>query len=63
MNKAVQAIFGLIILGVVMYIVEMYIPMDGMIRLVIRVVIVLVICGYLLSLFGFGPWGKSDGTP
>lgn len=45
----------LIIVGVVLYLVETYIPLSPPIKVVIRVLVILVLCLWLLSLFGIGP--------
>lgn len=42
----------LVIVGVVLYLVETYIPMDPVIKTIIRVVVVIAVCLYLLSAFG-----------
>ncbi len=42
----------LVIVGVVLYLIETYIPLDPVIRTVLRVVIVLCVILYLLSAFG-----------
>lgn len=42
----------LVIVGVVLYLVETYIPLSPPIKLVIRVVVVLLLCLYLLRIFG-----------
>ena len=47
----VQAVVLLIVLGVVLYLIES-IPMDAMIKVVIRVLVVLALCLYLLRVVG-----------
>jgi hypothetical protein len=42
----------LIIVGVVLWLVNTYIPMDPKIKMIINIVIVLVVIIYLLKLFG-----------
>ncbi len=42
----------LVIIGVVLWLVETKIPMDDSIRVVIRVIVVIAVCLYLLSAFG-----------
>lgn len=49
----VQPLIVLIVLGVILYMVETYIPMAPPIKIVIRVVVVLLLCLYLLRLAGF----------
>ncbi|NTW26596.1 MAG: hypothetical protein HGA37_18000 [Lentimicrobium sp.] len=42
----------LIVAGVILYIVNNYIPMDGKIKNILNVVVVLVVIGWLLKIFG-----------
>jgi di/tricarboxylate transporter len=42
----------LIVAGVILYIVNNYIPMDGKIKNILNAVVVLVIIGWLLKVFG-----------
>ncbi len=42
----------LIIAGVVLWLVNAYIPMDGKIKTILNVVVVIVICVWLLQQFG-----------
>lgn len=42
----------LVVVGVVLYLIETYIPMAAPIKLLIRIVVVLVIVLYLLQAFG-----------
>jgi hypothetical protein len=44
----------LIVVGVVLWLVQTYIPMASPIKTVITVVVVLLLCLWLLSLFGIG---------
>ena len=48
----IQLIVGLVVVGLILYLVETYIPMDPVIRTVIRVVVVLCVILWLLSAFG-----------
>jgi len=50
----IDVLVVLIILGVVVWLVKTYIPMDPAIKTVITVVVVLLVCLWLLSLFGGG---------
>lgn len=43
---------ALIIVGVILYLAETYIPMDPMIRTILRVVVLIVIMLWLLNFFG-----------
>ena len=45
-------IIALILVGVALYLVNTYIPMDPKIKTVLNVVVVLVLVVWLLSLFG-----------
>ena len=49
MPRFVQLVFGLVVLGVVLYIVEFYLPIDGFIKMIIRVVVILGVCAWLLN--------------
>ena len=42
----------LVIIGVVLYLVETKIPMDETVKVIIRVVVVIVACLWLLKVFG-----------
>lgn len=44
----------LVIVGVVLYLVETYVPMSPPIKTVLRVVVVLALIWYLLRVFGVG---------
>ena len=48
----IEVLIVLIIVGVVLYLVENYIPMADPIKVVIRVIVVLMLCIYLLRAFG-----------
>lgn len=48
----ISIIVVLVILGLVLYLVEAYVPMSQPIKTVLRVVVVLCLCLWLLSAFG-----------
>jgi hypothetical protein len=48
----IEVLVALVIIGVCLYLVEAYVPMDPAIKTVIRVVVVLLVVLYLLRLFG-----------
>lgn len=48
----VSIIVVLVVLGLVLYLIETYIPMSQPIKTALRVVIVLLLCLWLLSVFG-----------
>ena len=52
MTGIIEIVVVLIILGLVLYLVETYVPMAQPIKTVLRVVVVLLLCLWLLSAFG-----------
>ncbi len=50
----IHVLMVLIIVGVVLWLVQTYIPLPDPIKTVITVVVVLFLCLWLLSLFGIG---------
>jgi len=48
----IQLLIGLVIVGLLLYIVENYIPLSAPIKLIIRVVVVLLVIIWLLNFFG-----------
>ena len=48
-------LFVLVVVGACLWLVERYVPMDYPFRVVIRVVVVLALVWYLLSLVGLVP--------
>ena len=48
----IALVIGLALVGLVLYLIETYIPMDPAIKLVIRIVIVICVILYLVRLFG-----------
>jgi hypothetical protein len=42
----------LIVAGIILYVVNNYIPMDSKIKSILNVVVVLVVIGWLLKVFG-----------
>lgn len=48
----IDVLIVLIVLGVMLYLVENLIPMDASVKTVIRVVVILCICLWLLRVFG-----------
>jgi len=55
----INVIVVLVIVGVLLYVVETLIPIDATIRRIIRVVIILAVCIWLLQVFGIiGPLGS-----
>ena len=52
----IQILVVLIIIGVILYLVQTYIPLAPPVRTIINVVVVLLLCLWLLRLFGIGTW-------
>jgi hypothetical protein len=48
----IQVLLVLIVVGVVLYLVQTYIPMAAPIKTIITVVVVLILCIWLLQVFG-----------
>lgn len=48
----IQILIVLVIVGVVLWLVQTYIPMAAPIKTIITVVVVLILCVWLLTLFG-----------
>lgn len=53
----ISIIVGLVVLGLCLYLVEQYVPMSAPFKTVLRVVVVLLICLWLLSAFGLWSGG------
>ena len=47
----ISVLVVLIIIGVVLYLVERFIPMDATIKLIVRIVVLLVVILWLLRIF------------
>jgi type IV secretory pathway TrbD component len=50
----VSVLVVLIVAGVVLWLINTYVPMQPPIKTVLNVIVVLVLCLWLLSLFGIG---------
>jgi hypothetical protein len=50
----IHVLIVLIVVGVVLYLVQTYIPMAAPIKTIITVVVVLILCVWLLTVFGIG---------
>jgi len=50
----IQVVVVLAVLGLILYLVETYIPMAPPFRMVIRIVVVIALCIWLLNLAGLG---------
>jgi hypothetical protein len=54
----VTLVITLIVVGVLLWLVNTYIPMDGKIKKIINVVVVIVVIIWLLRVFGV--WGNIE---
>lgn len=51
----VQLIVLLVVVGVILWAINKYIPMDATIKRIINIIVIIAVCIYLLSLFGLLP--------
>jgi uncharacterized membrane protein len=60
----IQVLVVLVVVGVVLWLVQTYIPMAPPIKSIITIVVVLFLCIWLLGVFGIGHYFVgSRGTP
>jgi len=50
----IHLVLVLVLLGVLLYLIETFIPMDSGIKTIIRVVVVIAVILWLLAVLGFG---------
>ena len=56
----VSLVISLIVVGVLLWLVNTYIPMDGKIKQILNVVVLICVILWLLSVFGvLGHWGGA----
>ena len=48
----ISLVIILVVVGVILYFVNTVIPMDSKIKLILNIVVVIVVCLWLLSVFG-----------
>jgi len=48
----IQLVVALVVVGVILWLVNNYIPMDGAIKKILNVVVIIVVILWLLSAFG-----------
>jgi hypothetical protein len=51
----ISLVVVLIVVGVLLWLVNTYIPMDAMIKRIINIVVIVAVCIWLLSVFGILP--------
>jgi predicted membrane protein len=54
----VSVVITLIVVGMLLWLVNSYIPMDGKIKNILNIVVVIAVIGWLL--YGFGILGNGD---
>jgi hypothetical protein len=57
----INIVIVLIVIGVLLYLVNTFIPMDGRIKNILNVVIIIAVVIWLLSIFLGGDWGSLGG--
>jgi len=48
----ISLIIVLVVVGVILWLINAYIPMDSKIKLILNIVVVIVVCLWLLGVFG-----------
>jgi hypothetical protein len=48
----ISLVISLIVIGVLLWLVNAYIPMEGKIKKILNIVVVICVVGWLLSVFG-----------
>ena len=56
MSTLVTVVLVLIVAGVILYLINRYIPMDGTIKSILNIVVIIAIIIWLLKVFGI--WGS-----
>jgi len=57
MNVFIKVVITLIVVGVILWLINRYIPMDGSIKSILNAVVVIGVIIWLLRVFGI--WGGS----
>ena len=52
MPLLIQLVIALVVIGVVLWLINTYIPMDATIKKILNVVVIIVVVLWLLSIFG-----------
>jgi len=59
-----QVILELIVIGVLLWLVNSFIPMDATIKRILNIVVIILVVIWLLSIFGvFAMLGSGPGVP
>jgi hypothetical protein len=51
----IQLIVLLVVIGVILYLINAYVPMQPTIKKILNIVVVVLVCIWLLSIFGLLP--------
>jgi len=51
----IQLIVLLVVIGVILYLINQYIPMEATMKKILNLVVIIVVCIWLLMLFGLLP--------
>ncbi len=51
----ISLILALAILGLILYLINTFIPMDPKFKMIINVIVVIILCIWLLQFVGFNP--------
>jgi hypothetical protein len=54
----IQLVIVLVVVGVLLWLAETYIPMDATIKTIMRVVVIVAVVLWLLTVFGLLPMGN-----
>jgi hypothetical protein len=54
----IQLLVLIVVIGVILYLVNTYVPMAPPIKTILNIVVILVLCLWLLSVFGLLPSGN-----
>ena len=49
----IQLVLVLVVVGVVLWVINRYIPMQSTIKAILNIVVIIVVIAWLLSVFGF----------
>jgi hypothetical protein len=60
MSTLVTVVLVLIVAGIILYLINRYIPMDGTIKSILNIVVIIAIIIWLLKVFGI--WGTVSSS-
>jgi membrane-bound ClpP family serine protease len=59
----ITLVITLIVVGVLLYLLEVYVPMDGTIKRIIHIVVIIAVVLWLLNVFGILPMAANVQVP